>query len=309
VSTEGPIASTFSHFITEQDFLNKEGQDIPFTLVVIYDLTEDSSRLDEKILSTVIYKVSNQHSVTGFLTVLPSVISDVNAYSNVGVSYTINSGTDSAGLFDWTITKTVGTDAPTIVRQGNQASTLLSGIHAETIDTKEGDSYDIRYALNVKESNASTYTMISNDKVTIAVPVAALLARAGYLDAAIMSYVDVLDNIRKKIGSLGTAKDEVEYANRVPRSIFTKEIPKSYLTTQAFISAPVNDFSGTVAAVYFVIELPDVWGPVSFYQTLGLVDPTAFNKIPLGNGYTVFLYHIAPSAVGAPSNYYLKPKV
>jgi hypothetical protein len=38
--------------------------------------------------------------------------------------------------------------------------------------------------------------MISNDKVTIAVPVAALLARAGYLDAAIMSYVDV--NIRRK---------------------------------------------------------------------------------------------------------------
>jgi hypothetical protein len=68
---------------------------------------------------------------------------------------------------------------------------LLSGIHAETIDTKK-EIYDIRYALNVKESNASTYTMISNDKVTIAVPVAALLARAGYLDAAIMSYVDVL---------------------------------------------------------------------------------------------------------------------
>jgi hypothetical protein len=31
---------------------------------------------------------------------------------------------------------------------------IASGIHlTETIDTKEGDSYDIRYALNVKESN------------------------------------------------------------------------------------------------------------------------------------------------------------
>jgi hypothetical protein len=104
--------------------------------------------------------------------------------------------------------------------------------------------------------------MISNDKVTIAVPVAALLARAGYLDAAIMSYVDVL--YQKKIGSLGTAKDEWN-TRTGSSSIFTKEIPKSYLTTQT-LSAPVNDFSGTVAAVYFVIELPDVWGPVSFIK-------------------------------------------
>jgi hypothetical protein len=53
--------------------------------------------------------------------------------------------------------------------------------------------------LNIKENNA-TYTMISNDKVTVAVPAAALFAKAGYLDASIMSFVDVFD-VRKKIGS------------------------------------------------------------------------------------------------------------
>jgi hypothetical protein len=50
-------------------------------------------------------------------------------------------------------------------------------------------------------------------------------------------------------------------------------------------------------------------GPVNFYQTLGLVNASAFNKISLGNGYTAYLYNIAPSAVGTPSDYYLKPKV
>jgi hypothetical protein len=50
--------------------------------------------------------------------------------------------------------------------------------------------------LNIKENNATTYTMISNDKVTVAVPAAAFLA--GYLDASIMSFVDVFDNVRKK---------------------------------------------------------------------------------------------------------------
>jgi hypothetical protein len=93
----------------------------------------------------------------------------------------------------------------------------------------------------------------------------------------------------------------------VPREIFTKDVAKSYLTSFEFISAPVNTFEGTVAAVYFVIELPDAWGPVN-YQTLGLVNASAFNKISLGNGYTAYLYNIAPSAVGTPSDYYLKPK-
>jgi hypothetical protein len=69
----------------------------------------------------------------------------------------------------------------------------------------------------------------------------------------------------------------------VPREIFTKDVAKSYLTSFEFIS-PVNTFEGTVAAVYFVIELPDAWGPVNFYQTLGLVNASAFNKISLEMG-------------------------
>jgi hypothetical protein len=49
-------------------------------------------------ISTVTAKASNQHSVTRILDRITFRVSDVNAYSNVGVSYTINSGTDSAGL-------------------------------------------------------------------------------------------------------------------------------------------------------------------------------------------------------------------
>jgi hypothetical protein len=91
----------------------------------------------------------------------------------------------------------------------------------------------------------------------------------------------------------------------VPREIF-KDVAKSYLTLNLYQLSKY--FEGTVAAVYFVIELPDAWGPVNFYQTLGLVNASAFNKISLGNGYTAYLYNIAPSAVGTPSDYYLKPK-
>jgi hypothetical protein len=70
--------------------------------------------------------------------------------------------------------------------------------------------------------------MISNDKVTIAVP-AALLARAGYLDAAIMSYVDV--QYQKRNGSL-QLKTKWNTRTEFLVAIHFKEIPKSYLTTQ-----------------------------------------------------------------------------
>jgi hypothetical protein len=46
----------------------------------VYDLTEDGSRLDEKILNTAVYKVSNQQAVTGFLTATPAAISTISAY-------------------------------------------------------------------------------------------------------------------------------------------------------------------------------------------------------------------------------------
>jgi hypothetical protein len=36
------------------------------------------------------------------------------------------------------------------------------------------------------KSGASIYTIVANDRVVISVPVATLIARAGYLDAAIM---------------------------------------------------------------------------------------------------------------------------
>ena len=68
----------------------------------------------------------------------------------------------------------------------------------------------------------------------------------------------------------------------------------------------MNTFGGTVTSVYFVIELPDAWGPVAFWNSVGVINTTAFNTISLGNGYTAYLYNAGPSSVTTPSDYYLK---
>jgi hypothetical protein len=83
VSTVGNVSTMLNHFITEQDFTKKVRI---FFLHWLYDLTEDGSRLDEKILNTAVYKVSQQ-AVTGFLTATPAAISTISAYNTRSVLY------------------------------------------------------------------------------------------------------------------------------------------------------------------------------------------------------------------------------
>jgi hypothetical protein len=71
---------------------------------------KNGSRLDEKILNTAVYKVSNSCYCSN------KPISTISAYNTIGVSYTINSGPDDLG-FDWTITKSISGAVPTVVRQ------------------------------------------------------------------------------------------------------------------------------------------------------------------------------------------------
>lgn len=299
-----------NYFVTEQEVLNRVGDNIPFTLIVIYDMSEDGSRLNEKILSTQIYTVQQPEIITGNLNTTPATITSpvsnpIGTNYTINTDYTINKEVGSSILFDWDLVRISGTGVQTTVVSGNQASPLI-GRYTEIINVKSLDVFNIRYLLRVKDFGYTVYRTIANDRLDVSIPANELIGTAGYLDASIMSYIDPIDNIRKKIGSTGTSRDRIEYMNRVPRSIFTKNVTKSFLQTNEFISAAVNTFEGTVAAVYFVIEVPDNWGPFDFYQTLGLVGFTAFNKIPLGNGFTAYLYNVAPSAVTSPSDYYIK---
>ena len=121
-----------------------------------------------------------------------------------------------------------------------------------------------------------------------------------------MNYYDVTLAQWITIGSLGTPQDLVEYANRVPRDIFTKEVPESDIDSGNYVQAPVWNPNGTIARVYFVIEIPKDWGPIHFYQPTGEVALSAFNIIDLENGFNAYLYAEAPSSSTNPSDYTLK---
>jgi hypothetical protein len=86
VSTVGNVSTMLNHFISKTSYKRRSGYS--FTLVVVYDLTEDGSRLDEKILNTAVYKVSNQQAVTGFLTATQQRLV-LLVHTILGVSYTL----------------------------------------------------------------------------------------------------------------------------------------------------------------------------------------------------------------------------
>jgi len=326
LDSEGSLVE-LSHFISETEYLERQGQNIPFTLVVIYDLSQDGSSLDEKLLESVSYHLQENNPITGTLVVNPSFIGVAGASDIIG-SYNLTGVLEGIpNNFNWRITRTINDGLKYTIRTGNQASDL-SGTFAEIVNPVPGDSFNYRYYLEISEeiiaavltgpqsvlsstinnlTTKSKFKEIATDKVVISVPAVVAIANAGYLDAAIMSYPDPnnLDNLIK-IGSLGTQQDLIEYNSRVPREIFTKDVTVDYLSSNEFISAPVNTFGSTVDVVYFVIEVPDSWGPIAFFQALGGLDSTAFNKISLGNGYTAYLYKDAPSTVENPSDYYIK---
>ena len=293
-----------AHYVSPEEYNERQGDKIPFTFIVIYDLTDDGSHLNEKIIKSATYELEQIVPITADIESLPSYIS-MAGNPTVNINYSVISQS-SSDLFDWKVTRSFNGGAETIVKQGNQYSVDMIGNFTEVLSLSPGDNFDIRYSVYLMRNTDAVYILEATDKTTVVIPAAAEVAKAGYLDANIMNYESPLGSgIWFKIGSLGTAQDIIEYENRVPRDIFTKDVSESYLTNGQFIQAPVNTFGNTVSAVYFVLEAPTSWGALKFFQFIGEVDISGFNMINLGNGFTAYMYKVAPSAVTSPSDYYI----
>lgn len=304
ISTTGTELDLTTH-ISEIEYLARYGETIPFTFVVIYDVSDDLINLNEKLLASADYKLLDPLNVTGDIVISPELIDTADPADTI-LTYNINNPLSSVVPFSWSITKTVGTEAPTIIVSGTHTS-ALNGEYRETMEYSAGTIQTIRYVLSVTDDAGAT-AILGNDSLRVLIPSDEQSAFAGYLSADIMNYPNPSDpNQYITIGSTGTSQDVVEYNTRVPRAVFTKEITISSLVDQDFIDAPVNTFGGTVKQVYFIIEIPDAWGSIRFNQTLGEIDPTMFNKVYLQNGYTAYIYKYAPSSAYRPADYFLKP--
>jgi len=291
-----------SYFVSNEEYLERIGETIPFTLVVVYDLTSDGTVLDEKLLANVGYELLEFQPISGAIVSLPEFIGTPGTY-NIDVNYSIlNPGGDS---YRWQVTMVSGSSPEVILDSGT--STLdISGHVADVITGAEGNFFHTRYYLKVESQVDSSFVQLATDRTTVNIPAQTIDAVAGYLDEAIMNYYDTGLGAWVKIGGLGTAQDVIEYNNRVIRDIFTQGVPITMIDSGVYISAPVYNPSGSIAKVHFIIEIPQTWGVVKFYQPTGEVPLSAFNIIDLGNGFDAYLYAEASSSSTNASDYTLK---
>lgn len=291
-----------AYYVTNDEYLERVGQDMYFTLVVVYDLTDDGSRLDEKLLASTKYSLLDFTPITGSITSVPEYISSSGTH-DIAVDFNIIN--PSGEEYSWEVTMS-NNGAAEVTLDSGHSSEYYSGTITDQISAIDGDSFYHRYYLRTKGPVDASFVEISNDRTTVVVPIGNLDAVAGYLDEAVMNYYSSSLGAWTKIGDLGSAQDLVEYSTRVPRDIFTATVIESDLNSGAYIQASVYNPAGTIAKVYFVIEVPKAWGEISFYQPTGEVDISAFNKIDLENGYDAYLYNVSSSSSTNPSDYTLK---
>ena len=291
--------------ITLEEYTERQGETIPFTLIVVYDLTEDGTRMDEKLLASAGYTLVNAAIITGTVVVTPETITIEGTHAaRIDTNVQTNG---SPSQYEWKLVRSRVGEVDFIVYSGDELSPTRFLNFDEVVTT--GDSYTNTYSLEIKESTDLSYRTLAVDTIIVNVPAEVEVGNAGYIDVAVVNY-EVSPGVFIKIGDLGTPQDAVEYTNRVSRLSLTKNIDISYLLTdQKFIDATVYTNSGAISQVHFVLEAPDSWGEIEFYQALGNVPLSEFNAISLGNGMTAYIYRAGASSVLNPTDFYIKPKV
>jgi len=278
------------YILTATEVAAREGDVIPFTLVVVYDLHEDGTHLDEKLLATTTYTVEDFVPIVGNVVTLPAFIDQEGVYA-IDTSYSITTSASSPLLFTWELVRTFDGGNAMVVASGNQGDPL-NNLYTEDIGTSPGDSYNIRYTLTISE-NGAPYRVLASDRVNVAVSSPIPEGRAGYLDANILYQ-----------GGAGAISTLAEYA-AVPDEAYTKAMDISIVDSGVLVGATVNTFGGTVTDVVPMYEIPNSWGPIKFYNGFGVIDFSAFSIIDLQNGVTAYLYKNAPSNYLAPTDFYI----
>lgn len=307
----GFISLDYDVLTTDQ--LNYSDTGLPFTLVVTYELLTEPVHVADTILADTVYIFDAVIGLTFSLNVQPDVITEVSPpATSVEAALLINNPSGIA--YSWILRRDKLAGVATVpgdfidVAAGT-TSGAISNTFQEDLDILAIQP-NINYWLLVKEEGEAFFTTKATDVVTIAIAGDITLAKVGYVDLADARY-EVSPGVWEAVST------EPEYTNRVPGAsgqpavptednVFTRTVDTGYLSNDTYLNAPVN--SGITNKVYFVIEVPNTWGEVEFYQNLGTVSMDFFNKIPLNNGYTAYLYAAGSSSHLSPVDFKIRPK-
>ena len=279
-----------SDTITQEEYEARQGETIPYTFMVIYDLTNDGSSLDEKLLASATYTLGNITPITGSLVNTPTVINTTDR-TKIEVAYAINVSMGTSPTFTWRLVRSSTTTLPQTVLSGNQGD-MLSGVYEDFYTAVPAEHSTMNYALELSldssPPDSGTYSTLATSKTTISIASIAETGWAGYMDA-----------------SLPVVTNKTEYINTVQREFYTEEMQKSIINNSSKPGASVYDPNGTIDWVYPIYEIPNSWGNIFFHNGTGAVDMSFFTVIPLDNGYTGYVYKQA-SGKSNRTDFYIK---
>lgn len=174
-------AKEIKYQLSYTEYLERTGETIPFTLIVVYDMTDDGSNLDEKLVGDASYLVDGVTESVLSLEIVPEGIITQPVTDKVfDIEYSVDQGS-----YDTLTWRLVGPDG-TIEDSGDEADMPLSRQMTATYSF-DSNSASKTYRLYVTE-NGSEKSVVNVIIVNIAAPVlgasAAWWAKSRYSEVA-----------------------------------------------------------------------------------------------------------------------------
>lgn len=326
-STAGQIPDGSGGFIdldydvlsTDQEQFSDNNEGLVFTLIVAYEVKVNPDDIVGTLLADTNYVFDAVTERTYDIDATPDVITVQDSLTAVTATYTINN--PSSTQYDWIVRRT--TLPSDLLPQKQTYIDLDSGssdgsiidaniLHTLDIDTDNGSiTYQllVRNAATGKTASVPAYVIEATDTITIAVP--------GILDNANVGYIRQSEALYEVSAGTWIVVDTEPVYTAMPNlnTAFTISVGIEFLSNNTYFEAPVDPSILTSPTrennVYFVIEVPDTWGPVEFYQDLGVIRDVFFNEITLvspKDGYTAYIYASGSSSKYNPIDFKIRPK-
>jgi len=290
-----------TYIINTTDQENYEDTGLPFTLVVSYEILGDISDIVGTVFAETVYSIDPVFPLTALLEVTPDIITVLGS-NPITSEVTINN--PSGIQYDWQLRRdalysvSLAPGDFEIIASGLGETGAVSQTFPEDFNIVI-EQQNISFNLLIREQGEQFYSAVDSDLITVAIAGGLELAHVGYAGIS-----DVLYEVTP--GVWIPVNTEVEYTSRIPVSSFTKDVDSLYLSNNTYLQATVE--AGITESVYFIIEVPDSWGDIEFYQDLGTVNPTYFNKIQLTNNYTAYIYVAGSSSYLNPVDFKIRPE-
>lgn len=164
---------SLEYLITDRLAMEEAGRPINFTVVVVYDLSEDGNSLDEKLMGTAVYRVDAVTASTLTLTVTPTTtIRLPGTYDHV-VSYNVA----PRGYTDivWELTDSSGQ-----IAASGDMSNLPTNVVENVVHTVAIGSPSVNYKLTTREAGGSI-VQTETARISVSIPRPVVNGTAGYI--------------------------------------------------------------------------------------------------------------------------------